>query len=416
MFGNSKRESDKTREAISSAIKDICRFLASGGQVAIYDTKNNSKEERKKAVEAIREQYSTYPEAQKQSFTVMFIEAFCEDMDRVDKHFLETNTYKYTNKENETEQLDDFHEYLHQTDSAYETLNPSDPELKETSFIKVIDFGETMITHKVQGYIESKLASFCVNVHTETRYVILARHGEAEDNASERLGGDTPLNGKGERFAQELAKYMLKLFPVEFDEKNGGSLFPRNKKRRFSKKMGGNSKEPRLGVNPQQIASCDDLVVYTSHMKRAFGSARYITCGKFLVWKSLTDIDCGICQGMLKSDFKIQMFGEYTARQRDKLNYRYPQGESYVDIKKRLEPVIFEIERERRNIMIVCHRAVLRCLYAYFVDIEEQEIPFLPFPRHTVVALKASLGGSHGWVVKEARIVLDPGLEPAKDA
>ena len=30
----------------------------------------------------------------------------------------------------------------------------------------------------------------------------------------------------------------------------------------------------------------------------------------------------------------------------------------------RLEPVILELERQQ-NILVVCHQAVLRCLYAY---------------------------------------------------
>ncbi len=35
---------------------------------------------------------------------------------------------------------------------------------------------------------------------------------------------------------------------------------------------------------------------------------------------------------------------EYLARKKDKLRYRYPQGESYLDVVQRLEPVIFELE------------------------------------------------------------------------
>lgn len=55
------------------------------------------------------------------------------------------------------------------------------------------------------------------------------------------------------------------------------------------------------------------------------------------------------------------------ARQRDKLGYRYPQGESYLDVIDRLEPVIFEIERAKGPILVVGHQAVLRCLFGYFL-------------------------------------------------
>lgn len=100
---------------------------------------------------------------------------------------------------------------------------------------------------------------------------------------------------------------------------------------------------------------------------------------------------------------------DYAARDEDKFNYRYRGGESYVlvhfslaeyemlkvdfffsyrDVVIRyafaslsqrefgpdpflrfvpsysLEPVIIELERQK-DILVVCHQAVLRCLYAY---------------------------------------------------
>ena len=46
--------------------------------------------------------------------------------------------------------------------------------------------------------------------------------------------------------------------------------------------------------------------------------------------------------------------------------YRYPSGESYLDVIQRLEPVIIEIERERECVCVVAHQAILRALYGYF--------------------------------------------------
>ena len=47
----------------------------------------------------------------------------------------------------------------------------------------------------------------------------------------------------------------------------------------------------------------------------------------------------------------------------NRYNYRYRGGESYRDVVVRLEPIIMELERQE-NILLVCHQAVLRCLYA----------------------------------------------------
>ena len=47
---------------------------------------------------------------------------------------------------------------------------------------------------------------------------------------------------------------------------------------------------------------------------------------------------------------------EFAARSKDKLRYRYPRGESYLDIIDRLEPVIFELERQRDPVVVVAHQ------------------------------------------------------------
>ena len=52
-------------------------------------------------------------------------------------------------------------------------------------------------------------------------------------------------------------------------------------------------------------------------------------------------------------------------------------GESYIDIIDRLQPVIFELERNTQPIIVVSHQAVLRCLLAYFLDIPRQKIPYI---------------------------------------
>lgn len=73
----------------------------------------------------------------------------------------------------------------------------------------------------------------------------------------------------------------------------------------------------------------------------------------------------------------------------DKLNYRYPGpgGESYIDVIERIKPVIIELERQRRSVLVVCHLAVLRCIYAYFMGFKLEDIPYKPIKRHRVYEL-----------------------------
>lgn len=67
-------------------------------------------------------------------------------------------------------------------------------------------------------------------------------------------------------------------------------------------------------------------------------------------------------------------------------NYRYHGGESYRDVVIRLEPIIMEMERGE-NIMVVTHQAVLRCIYAYFMNVPQDQSPWMEIPLHTVIKL-----------------------------
>jgi broad specificity phosphatase PhoE len=67
-----------------------------------------------------------------------------------------------------------------------------------------------------------------------------------------------------------------------------------------------------------------------------------------------------------------------------------------------IQPVIFELERQREPLLIVGHQAVLRCLYAYFLDLPAEEIPFLSIPLHTLLKLEVN---AYGCREKRVRIV-----------
>ena len=80
-----------------------------------------------------------------------------------------------------------------------------------------------------------------------------------------------------------------------------------------------------------------------------------------------------------------------------------PGGESYQDVIQRLEPVIFELERERAPVLLIGHQAVLRALYAYMMDRPAAECPFVSVPLHTILELEPTAYGCD-----ERRIDLPP--------
>ena len=50
-------------------------------------------------------------------------------------------------------------------------------------------------------------------------------------------------------------------------------------------------------------------------------------------WRALDEIDAGACEGLTYAEIKAAQPEEYAARMQDKLRYRYPRGESYLDVR-----------------------------------------------------------------------------------
>lgn len=89
---------------------------------------------------------------------------------------------------------------------------------------------------------------------------------------------------------------------------------------------------------------------------------------------------------MTYQDIKNKFPEDFRARDEDKYNYRYRGGESYRDVVIRLEPIIMELERSE-DILIITHQAVLRCVYAYYMNKDQEKSPWMNVPLHTLIKL-----------------------------
>ena len=74
----------------------------------------------------------------------------------------------------------------------------------------------------------------------------------------------------------------------------------------------------------------------TSTLKRTIATARHFTAEK-IAMPTLDEIDAGLCDGMTYDSIARALPEEFAARAADKLHYRYPRGESYMDVIQRLE-------------------------------------------------------------------------------
>merc|ERR1719240_896046 len=68
-------------------------------------------------------------------------------------------------------------------------------------------------------------------------------------------------------------------------------------------------------------------------------------------WHHLDELFAGSFDGMTYEEIEKAFPEEFARRSKDKLAYRYPRGESYLDVIARLEPMIIEMERHREPLV-----------------------------------------------------------------
>jgi 6-phosphofructo-2-kinase/fructose-2,6-biphosphatase 1 len=239
--------------------------------------------------------------------------------------------------------IEDFKQRITVYETQYETI---DERLdKHLSFIKIYNQGEKYLVNRIQGHVHSRAVYFLMNIHVLPRTIYLTRPGETDRNVAGKIGGGGDLTENGQRYLLALSSFM-------------------------------------------ENQPTENLRVWTSLSSHTVQTAAAISDAiPREHWKALNELDAGyIAENMTYEEMRKQFPEEFTKRTTDKYRYRYPAGESYSDVVARLEPVIMELERQE-NVLVVCDQAVSRCLLAYFMDIESDDLPYLNIPLHTVIKL-----------------------------
>jgi len=330
------------------ALEDALRYLSRGGEIAILDGTNITRDRR----DIIRQRVS-----KEDGYDILWIESVCENLNTISDVQAEElkNSPDFIDKA-------DYERRLAHYQKDYTTLAAD-----EGSFVRVYDHGSTLTLNAIHGFLPTKIVAFVMNLKPSPRPIFISRHGESVFNVRGLIGGDSSLSTRGVKFSRALAEYTA-----------AGGL---------------------------ETLDLDEIAVWTSTMRRAKETASELKCKRLVEWRALREIEVGVCDGLSYEQIKSRFPEEYRSRNHDKLRYRYPRGESYLDVITRLEPVIYELERQEKPLLIIAHQAVLRCLYAYFLDLPADEIPFLSIPLHTVIRLEAK---AYGCKEKRMRIVIDP--------
>ncbi|EKX50659.1 hypothetical protein GUITHDRAFT_161860 [Guillardia theta CCMP2712] len=357
-FDHSNPEGVKARRECShAALEDLKKFISSGmekGRVAIFDATNNTRTRRQWLIDELS------PILQSKSH-IIFVESVCEDENMVENNIRATKLSMpdYQSMEPDVA-VADFKKRIAHYMQHYEPLSDQD---KEYSWIKTVNGGQQVVLNKIFGYLPGRIASFVMNLHTSPKMIYLTRHGQSEYNLTQKIGGDSSLTAHGEEYATALAAWVHKNILVD---------------------------NPRARL-------------WTSTLKRTIETGKHIRHDEIMLdgqpwivmrpreWHALDEIHAGIFDGMTYAEIEAADPEEFAMRKKDKLGYRYPRGESYLDVFQRLDTIIHELERQRDHVLIIAHQGILRILLGYLMWNEvkdREECPHISIPLNTIKCLK----------------------------
>lgn len=319
------------RAAAEAAVSDMLKWFGEGGgHVGVLDATNSTKERRAWIKQ----------ECDAKGYECLFVESRCDDGDLVLSNVLsvKTSSPDYVGQDPE-DAVRDFMERIRNYEKVYQSIDGDE----NLTYVKLINVGSQVTINAVANYLQTRIIYFTMNLHITPRSIWLSRHGESEFNVQGKLGGDANLSERGFAYARALPELVAKSV--------------------------GDTK----------------VTCWTSTMKRTIQTAAHLQFDK-LQWKALDELDAGVCDGLTYEEIEQRHPEDFRARDDDKYNYRYHGGESYRDVVIRLEPIIMEMERGE-NIMVVTHQAVLRCIYAYFMNIPQDQSPWMEIPLHTMIKL-----------------------------
>eukprot|EP00977_Amphora_coffeiformis_P027936 scaffold34666_cov158-Amphora_coffeaeformis.AAC.5 len=143
-------------------------------------------------------------------------------------------------------------------------------------------------------------------------------------------------------------------------------------------------------------SSAFPMRILTSTMPRAVDTVSFEEHDvPFSTMSNLNPIDKGDYAGMEMEDIKSEDPLLFSQLQADSFSTRFPGGESYHDLIRRLNTVVIDVEQQVVPVLVVSHVSILQCLMAYFRNTPVKTCMTAEVPMHTVIKFEPARGG--GW-------------------
>ncbi|EJD47221.1 bifunctional 6-phosphofructo-2-kinase/fructose-2,6-bisphosphate 2-phosphatase [Auricularia subglabra TFB-10046 SS5] len=386
--------------ALRKKVKDGCEqlildFFDRGGQVAIYDANNGTRASRQEVAEKFI----------KQGIHVIFMESVCNNRDIIEANIrsvkISSPDYKHWLPE---KAVADYWSRIRDHEKYYEPV-----EELNWPFIRIFDVGEKIIVNRIQGYLQTKIVFFLMNIHNRFRVIYFARSGQSLIEHSYKA--DSDLSPAGWEYAEKLKEAVTERRAAALKERG---LNPEDRRLVIWTSTRRRSHHTAWPFIAPSMSPMQDVFVNsptTSPPTPTFNLSSSLSPPpprhglshsvpvspppgtptppsmrvKVIEKAQMLEINPGVWDG-LSAEHAAELYPEeYERFVHDPYSFRAPRAESYHDLSVRLEPILIELEREQEDLLIIGHGSVIRCLLAYLIGLPASEVPAVEVARGDLI-------------------------------
>lgn len=377
-FDASNADAKKQREQMAmETLDELLEWLVSapsGCACGIFDATNTTAARRRAVIErcARAEKLTSMP------LRLVFVESVCNDEKILCySYHLKMKNGDYEGSDPE-KGLADFISRVREYEKVYETITDVEARGFEAEFatnggrlryIQTVDAGSKLIASGCNSFLMSHVVSLLHSIHLYPRKISILLTGESENDRNGIRGGDSDLSEKGLRYSAAMCELV----------RSGG----------------------RISDAPSQVftgtlrryAQVVDMLCAEGAADGADGGW---TRSKCLKLKALNEMSFGSIEGLPGGKLRHSFPGEFAARSRDPLHYRYPGigGDSYMDLVTSCREVVLALERTQCDVAIVCDVAVARVLVGYFQGVPIAQIPNIEVAPGVIQLVRSHSGFS----------------------
>ncbi|KAJ7512727.1 6-phosphofructo-2-kinase-domain-containing protein [Mycena galericulata] len=377
-LGEKTAETKALRIKVSEGCeKIIWDYFEDGGQVVIYDANNGTRAARQTLAEKF----------DKAGIHVIMLESLCDNQEIIERNIrsvkISSPDYRGWNPDKAVE---DYYTRIRDHEKYYEPV-------EETTwpFIRIINVGEKIMVNNIQGYLQSRIVFFLMNIHNRYRTIYFARSGQSLIEHSYKA--DSDLSPAGWEYADRLKEFVLERRAKQGLSERKLVIWTSTRRRAH------HTAWPFLSTTQASTSAAGMLSVPEPTSPDALSTGTRVTSPalnvKVIEKPQMAEINPGIWDGLSPDQARKYYPDDWERFAKDPYAFRAPRAESYHDLSVRLEPVLIELEREREDLLIIGHASVIRCLLAYLIGLPASEIPAIEIARGDLLEVVPASYGVH---------------------